>query len=126
MNNMREEPGGEQQQQKCSLLWRGFALLVFYRVCSLGVLSALSLKNLWSCAFFCLHIRVCHISLKSRPRQSDSWFLSHSVGLLQYIVLGLALKLPVDLILYLFTFPFASYYLSFILIRSFPSRALAD
>lgn len=61
-------------------------------------------------AFFCLHLSVCHISLKSRPCQSGSWFLSPSVGLLQHIVHGITLENPpVDLVLCLFTFPSASY-----------------
>lgn len=79
------------------------------------------------CAFFFLHLSVCHISLKSRPFQSDSRFLSPSVGLLQHIVHRITLEdHPVDLILCLFTFPSASCCTYFSLKQSFPSHVLVE
>lgn len=80
---------------------------VFYRVCSLAMLLALFSQNLWSSRlFFCLYLSVRHISLKSRPCQSDSWFLSPSIGLLQHIIHGITLEdPPVDLILCILLFP---------------------
>ena len=89
---------------------KGVCPLIFNRVCSLAMRSALPLRNLWSSVlFFCLHLSVCHISLKSRPCQSDSWFLPPYVGLLQHIVHVITLEDHlVDLILCLFTFPSSS------------------
>lgn len=59
--------------------------------------------------FFSLYLSVCHISLKSRPCQSDSWFLSPSIGSLQHIIHGITLEdPPVDLILCILLFPLLS------------------